>query len=452
MLHLLTRRVRDAGRIGPTAWLVLGLGVTGSLAPGAALAAKQANPVPSVPRGFTITKLANAPKGATNCDDLARLDGHLFMTCQNKTQSGGGGGSSTIVEYADDGTVVNTWSLKDKADGIAGDPLHHRVIVTLNEDATSHMATITPSAPAGRQVTDYSYSVNPANPAGTGPLHTGGGTDSVSVDASGHVYISASFGIAKTGTAVFRAALTPPKAPGGAGTTTLSPTFLDNATATNGAPGGGTRTLKLIDVDSDAIVPYSSPRFGGQFVIDDQTAMALVFAANIDAGTGLTVLPTPYGLDDIRWATTDGGTLYVVDKGPANTGSSALYKVTGPFVAGTALASNDSIPNQVVTVNLRNGKLKPFVQNLQTAKGLVYLDASGAEPSLPVGPQSSVAAMTTAAPASQTQTPSGKPKTTGVVTASTDADTPSTILAIVAILLALGLGGYGIRRTRSARS
>lgn len=57
------------------------------------------------------------------------------MTCQNTTQSPGGGGNSTIVEYAGDGSVINTRSLPDKADGIGGDPLNHRLIVTLNEDA-----------------------------------------------------------------------------------------------------------------------------------------------------------------------------------------------------------------------------------------------------------------------------------------------------------------------------
>jgi hypothetical protein len=159
---------------------------------------------PTVARGFTIHKLAPAPKGATNCDDLAYLDGHLFMTCQNLTQSVGGGGNSTIVEYATDGSVLNTWSLVDKADGIAGDPLHHRVIVTLNEDAHSHLATITPSAPTGQQVTNYKYSADPASPSLTGPLHTGGGTDSVSVDSRGDIYLSASYGIAKTGTASSR--------------------------------------------------------------------------------------------------------------------------------------------------------------------------------------------------------------------------------------------------------
>lgn len=428
------------------------------LGPASAAQAKR-SAAPSVPAGFQITKLADAPSGATNCDDLARLDGHLYMTCQNQAQSSGGGGDSTIVEYTDDGAVVTTWPLKDKADGIAGDPLHHRLIVTLNEDGNSHLATITPSAPAAEQVANYGYSVNPASPSLTGPLHTGGGTDSVSVDAAGHVYISASYGIAKTGTAVFKATLTPPTTTGAHGTATLSSTFLDNATTTNGAPGGASQSLKLIDVDSDAIVPYSSPRFGGQFAIDDQTAMELVFASNIEAGTGarLTVLKTPYGLDDIRWATTDGGTLYVVDHGPSSSGASSLYKVTGPFVAGTAFGSNDSIPNQVVTINLASGKLTPFVQNLQTAKGLVYLDASGSEPSLPVGSASATTpGGSAAAPAgsSASGSPAGSSASGTSVKAarvSGESDTLVTVLAVVAILLALGIGVSTLmtRRTRA---
>lgn len=439
------RRRRRA--LGSAPLVALGL----LFAASTALAAKP-SPAPSVPGGFKIQKLASAPKGATNCDDLARLDGHLFMTCQNMTQSTGGGGNSTIVEYADDGTLLATWSLKDKADGIAGDPLHHRLIVTLNEDANSHLVTITPSAAPGQQVTNYSYSVNPASPSLTGPLHTGGGTDSVSVDSLGHVYLSASYGIAKTGTAVFRTVLTAPRAAGGTGTATLSPTFLDNATATNGAPGGGAQTptpLKLIDVDSNAIVPYTSPRFAGQFVIDDQTAFDLVFASNIDAGTGLTVLKTPYGLDDLRWATTDGGTMYVVDKGPASSGASSLYKITGPFVAGTAFASNDSIPDEVVTINLANGKLTPFVRHLQTAKGLVYLDAAGSEPVLPLGAGGAAA---TPASSSAATSSAANPKGPVVTKAATDSDTLAIVLGIVALLLALGAGAFGLRRGGTSRA
>lgn len=399
---------------------------------------------PSVPPGFTIQKLAAAPKGATNCDDLAYLDGHLFMTCQNITQSTGGGGNSAVVEYAGDGSVINNWSIADKADGIAGDPLNHRLIVTLNEDAHTHLATITPSAPPGAQVTHYNYSVDPASYALTGPLHTGGGTDAVSLDSRGHIYLSASYGIAKTGTAVFKVELIPPATPTGTGTARLSPTFLDNATAANGNTGSGTTQLKLIDVDSNAIVPYTSPRYGGQFVIDDQTALDLVFASNIDAGTGLTVLHTPYGLDDIRWATSTGGTLYVVDKGPATSGISSLYKVSGPFVAGTLYAANDSIPDQVVTVNLTTGKTTPFIRNLQTAKGLVYLDASGSEPVLSLGHASATATTGGSPPASAPPTPAAS------VSKSSDSDALPLVLAILALVLTAGFAAYSMTRRPAA--
>jgi hypothetical protein len=371
----------------PVASLAVGLMVVNT-----AVAAPSSRP--TVESGFTIRKLVTLPRSATNCDDLAYLDGHLFMTCQNNTGSAGGGGNSKIVELADDGKIINTWSIVDKADGIGADPINHRLIVTLNEDANTHLVTITPGRPAGQQVVNYKYSVDPGSRTLTGPLHTGGGTDAVSVDRMGGIYLSASFGQAKTGTAVFKVALSPPITSTATGTARLSPTFVDDAVAANGNTGTGTVKMNLIDVDSNAIVPYTSPRYAGQFVIDDQTALQLVFSSNTDRGTGLTVLKTPSGLDDIRWATTDGGTLYVVDKGSSD-GISSLSKVTGPFVAGTAYASNDSMSDQVDTVNLTNGKLTPFIRNLLTSKGLVFVNATGSVPAL------SLAQPTTVRPAAR---------------------------------------------------
>jgi hypothetical protein len=219
----------------------------------------------------------------------------------------------------------------------------------------------------------------------------------------------------------------------------LSPTFLDNATATNGNTGSGTVKLALGDVDSGAIVPQDSPRFGGSYVITDQTALELVFASNIFNGTGLTVLKTPFGLDDLLWATSAGGTLYVVDKGatanlPA-VSASALYKVTGPFVKNTVLASNDGIGDQVVTVDLTNGKLTPFVQHLNTTKGLVYVDASGSVTQLALNGSSAIPAAGTTKTGS-----SGGSSDTGL------------IVAIIVVGLALlGGGAYWLmRRGRTA--
>ena len=94
------------------------------------------------------------------------------------------------------------------------------------------------------------------------------------------------------------------------------------------------------------------------------------------------MLKTPYGLDDLRWTTSNGGTLYVVDLGAGTPGKSAIYKVTGPFTKNAVLASNDSLSDQVVEVNLNTGALTPFIHGLNTTKGLVYLDPSGTSAAL----------------------------------------------------------------------
>ncbi|HWX96415.1 MAG TPA: hypothetical protein VNZ01_06135 [Solirubrobacteraceae bacterium] len=394
-----------------------------------------AAPAPSVPTGFSITKIAApAPSSASNCDDLTFLEGHLFMGCQNKTLSVGGGGNSTLIEYTTAGAVVNTWSITDKIDGMAADPLNHRVILTLNEDTRTHLATVTPSAASGQQVTAYSYSPDPRGASTPPALKTGGGTDHVSVDSAGHIFITASHAGTKTGTAVFKVVLTPPSSSSATGTATLSPTFLDNATAADGNTGGGTVPLALGDVDSAAIVPQDSPRFGGSFVITDQTALELVFANNIFNGSGLTVLKTQFGLDDLLWVTSSGGTLYVVDKGATSSlpavSASALYRVTGPFVKNTVLASNDGVGDQVVTVNLANGNLTPFVQHLNTTKGLVYVDASGSVTQLALNGGTSTAVAT--------KSSSGGSSDTGL------------IIGIIAGALVLLGGGYWLVRRRPA--
>jgi hypothetical protein len=418
----------------PTSLAAVLAGVLVGALTSAAATFAASGPAPSVAAGFSITKIAApSPASASNCDDLAFLEGHLFMGCQNKTLSVGGG-NSTLLEYTPAGTVVNTWSITDKIDGMGADPLNHRVIVTLNEDANSHLATITPSAASGQQVTYYTYSPDPRGASTPTALRSGGGTDQVSVDSVGHILITASHAGTKTGTAVFKVVLTPPSSPTGTGTATLSPTFLDDATAANGNTASGTVNLALGDVDSGAIVPQSSPRYGGSYVIADQTALEIVFASNIFNGTGLTVLKTQFGLDDLLWATSNAGTLYVVDKGPTSVlpavSASALYKVTGPFVKNTVLATNDGVGDQVVTVNLANGNLTPFVQHLQTTRGLVYVDASGSP--TPLALNGSTATSSTSS--------SGGSSNTGLIVA-----------IIVVALVLLGGGGYWFtRRGRTA--
>lgn len=417
-----------ARRLKRGALCLVGLGISVLAPAGTAIAAI---PTPTQ-AGFAISMIAVAPKGTNHCDDIASLDGHLFLACRNAALSTGGG-SSTIAEYTENGSLIDAWPIPDEVAGIGADPLNHRLIVVLNENANSHLATITPSAPVGQQVTNYKYSPGaPSSPATTGALHTGGGTDSVSVDSTGNIYITASHATARTGTAVFRVDLNSPPSPGGTGVAALSPTFLDDATATDGNPGGGAVTLSLGGVGAGAIVPYASPLYEGNFAVDDQRARMLVFAGNISAGNDLTALKTPLALTAICWSTTANGTLYIVDEGsPTATSGAAIYKVVGPFVPGIAFASSGG---EVVTVNLVTGALTPFVRGLARATGLVYLDPAGTGTPLALAPLAVTSAPNSAVPSAE-----GKENYT-------------TMLLVLVFVLLMAGGGYELLRRRQHAS
>jgi hypothetical protein len=105
---------------------------------------------------------------------------------------------------------------------------------------------------------------------------------------------------------------------------------------------------------------------------------------------------------------------------------------TGPFVKNTVLASNDGVGDQVVTVNLTNGNLTPFVQHLNTTKGLVYVDASGSPTQLTLNGSASSPAATTSS--------KGGSSDTGLI-----------VGIIIAALVVLGGGAYWwTRRGRTA--
>src|SRR5665213_2083425 len=136
------------GRLRFRSPLILAAVSVASLAP-AGVAAAAAASKPTAAAGFKITKLAAAPKGATNCDDLVLLDGHLFMGCQNGVLSNGHGGppdpksdTSTLVEFTTTGKLVKTWAIKNKIDGLGADPLTHKILLTLDEDANSRLVTL----------------------------------------------------------------------------------------------------------------------------------------------------------------------------------------------------------------------------------------------------------------------------------------------------------------------
>ena len=375
--------------------LVAALGVVAAGGVGAALSFGASKPAAAA--GFKLTKLATLPAGVTNCNDLTSLAnadytesripvGDLFVGCANGVLSNGRGGppnrkadTSTMVEYTTAGKYVKQWSVANQIAGIAGEPLHRRVLISLDSAANSALVFIDPNIGE----VQYAYSPDPQSASAAKSLHTGGGTQSIVVDSHDDIFVTASHPTRLGATASFKVVLSPPSGPSGEGAATLSPTFSDDATAANGNTGKGKVKLALHQIDANAIVPSSSRRYGGDYVVDDEATHQLVFSSKVTAGKGLTVLKTTLGLRDIRWATSKGGTFYLVRRGTQTPlAKSTLYKVTGPFVKGAAYATTSD--GELVRVNLSNGNLTPIVRGLGTSVGLVYVNPDGTVTQLPV--------------------------------------------------------------------
>jgi len=324
-----------------------------------------------VPAGQTATKTEHL----TQPDDIVSLGGNLYVGFQNGVgsqgeESGSGNLDSTLLEITPKGSVVKQWDMRGKIDGMGADAATGRVLASVNEDSKSSLYV-----ESGGTVTHYAYTQS--------PLPHMGGTDAISV-LNGKILISASApgtsGKApKNAAAVYVVTLN-----ASAKTATVAPFFAINASATavNGTSAGQTVTLALTDPDSNLVVPSSSPSFAGDFVLNSQGDLQLIFS---DAsGQNLQVLKTSQAVDDTAWATSASGTLYATDSS-----ADAVDAVTGPFKPGTAYTAvapcnANGAPvtcpapptwpvNSLGTINLKTGAVTTVYHGPLTPKGLVFL-------------------------------------------------------------------------------
>lgn len=341
---------------------VLGL-AAGSFAVGSGSAAAAAGN-PTVPAGFSMTKLA-AGATASKPDDIALLGNDLFVSFQNGVgakgePAPGGGTTSTVQEFTLAGAPLARWRLTGKCDGLSADPANNRLIATVNEDANSSLYTINPGS---ANPMHYTYSPN--------PLPHRGGTDAISV-VNGQILIAASAPNVATGPAVYRARLS-------GGSAALTPVFTDTSTAVaanSGANSGRTEKLALTDPDSSEVVPSSSPRFAGDFVLDAQADKELVFAAKASGSKpSLSVLHTSTQVNDTAWVTATRGTLYVTDNA-----SNSLFAIRGVFRPGSAYSAvpKDSTqnPGTIGALNLRTGAVAPFATGFGSPAGVLFVPGS----------------------------------------------------------------------------
>lgn len=311
-------------------------------------------------------------------DDLTKLDNNIFVAYQNGVHSKGAAAStginySTLVEYDKGGNIVASWNLTGKCDGMGSDPANNRVFCTVNEDANSSLYIITPSAAQGQQVQHLTYSPDPSASTTTGPLASGGGTDSVKV-MNGNIYISASNPAPDPNGNFTHAALFQATIKGD--TAVLTPALMGNATATDAFTGKPV-TLNLSDPDSSTMVPTSSPQYGGDFVLDSQGDGELIFISNPGSAnqsqTRLTL--GTQGVDDTKWITSPQGTLYIAD-----TGANKVYAITGTFTPGTVFGDfpdGSGVTGFVGTLDLTSGTIRPFAIGLISPAGMMFVPQNG---------------------------------------------------------------------------
>jgi hypothetical protein len=190
---------------------------------------------PSAPPAFKLKVFAGAPSAsAFGPDDIAWLNGHVYVGWQNGVGTMGepapksGNTNSLVVKYSHRGKPSGRWSVRGEVDGLGGYPARHAVIATVNEDGNTSLYVIRP----GRSAHHHTYSPSP-DEAGKGPLLTGGGTDSVTVQAN-KLLIAASSPTRKGRTATFWTTLRGSRA-------VLHPTFADNAHATDALTAASVR-------------------------------------------------------------------------------------------------------------------------------------------------------------------------------------------------------------------
>ncbi len=361
------RRTRIAAAGAVTALVSAGALVAGATGADAATTGNSAAAGIKLPAGFHATVFAKGGGKLTGPDDIAELDGHIFVGYQNGVGPNGetsstGNKNSTVVEYTLRGKVVGSWSLAGKVDGLGSDAEHHRVIATQNEDSNSSLTAITPKGDGEAVVKHYTFNTN--------PLPHGGGTDSVIV-RNGVIYLSGSNpsadanGTTFSGPALYTADLD-------GSTAVLRAVLKDNSTAVD-AVTGKTETLNLSDPDSSEVVPHAVQRFGGDVLLDSQGDGELIFLhhANTRHQTA-TVLHISTQVDDEAFATGPCETLLVVDNK-----LNEILAVTGPFQRGADFAAvpNDStvVPGDLATVNLKTGQVTAFGSGFGNPHGLLFV-------------------------------------------------------------------------------
>src|SRR6202051_1122305 len=305
---------------------------------------------------YQLSVFASAPSGLSAPDSIAVLRDHVFVGYGDGNAPNGSDGKSTqIVEYALNGTVEYTYTVKGHSDGLKVDPSTHHLWALQNEDANANLVIINPET---HQQKLYTFGQ---------PLH-GGGYDDI-VFRGCKVYISASnpANNPNTGPAIVSATLD-------GNYVDVKPVLAGDASAID-IPTDAATKLNLQDPDSMTLDPQ------GNIVLDSQADQELIIVSD-PGSSNQRVLhlplsyetasgPIPVEVDDTAFVTSTEGFILFADKG-LNTVFSLKKNA---FAPGAAYTAADGGPF-VGTIDLTTGIITPIVTGLKGPGGMVFVDTS----------------------------------------------------------------------------
>jgi hypothetical protein len=164
-------------------------------------------------------------------------------------------------------------------------------------------------------------------------------------------------------------------------TARLTPIFFDNSTATDAITGSSVH-LQLTDPDTNFVMSLASPRFAGDLATISQADGEMVFASHLTHNPRLSTLNLTDNrpgnvppIDGIAVATSDRGSLYVVD---ATAGIIQILNTDGCAKGTVFVAEPRDNGNPLLgTLNLFTGKMTPLGNHFQSPKGLLFIPDNG---------------------------------------------------------------------------
>ncbi len=302
---------------------------------------------------YTVSVFATGVAGSyTKPDSIAVLGNRVFIGYGNGVSTTGSDGkSSTIVEYAMNGDIVNVFSVVGHNDGLRIHPKTGQLWAMQNEDANPNLVIIDP--PSGTQ-TVYTF----------GPTPHGGGYDDIAFRGD-DVFFSASnpANNPNLAAAVVKASFS-------ASTISVTEALNADATATDiptNTPGG----LNLQDPDSMIFNAF------GDLVLDSQADGELIIVHHLGSADqsvyhlALTVGGASTQIDDTVFATSSHGVILVSDRDAGADGSGIVYAISrNLFAPGAAYSAT---PNSVGALDLDTGVITPVVTGMSSPHGMAFV-------------------------------------------------------------------------------